>query len=58
LVSLSRFERFWIDSDYPVELSTLSMLADEIEYSAAILRADFHPQVVRELQALTQLELP
>jgi hypothetical protein len=55
--NLDRLERLWIDSDYPVELSNLGMLADEIEYSAAILRHGFIPQVIQELEELMRLNL-
>jgi len=57
IIGLARFERFWIDGDYPIELSSLSMLADEVEYSAAILRPDFRSQVIAELKELVQLKL-
>ena len=54
--NLARFAHLWRDGGYPIELSGLGQLEDEICYSAAIIRQDFLEEVLVELNALAVLQ--
>jgi hypothetical protein len=53
---LVRFAHLWRDGGYPIELSGLGQLDDEVDYSAAMLRPGFVEEVAAELRELAELK--